>query len=59
MRVIIKNKLINKEVRCVIATTVWREGIDIPSLDCVINAAGGKSEIMTLQGVGRGLRKTD
>jgi len=25
----------------------------------VINAAGGKSEIMTLQAIGRGLRRTD
>jgi len=55
----IKNALIKKKQKCAIATAVWREGINIPSLDVVINAAGGKSEIMTLQAIGRGLRKTD
>jgi len=40
----------------VIVTDVWREGIDIPTLDCVIMAAGGKSKIYTLQAVGRGMR---
>jgi superfamily II DNA or RNA helicase len=55
----IKTALIEKKQKCVIATAVWREGINIPSLDVVINACGGKSEIMTLQAIGRGLRKTD
>jgi len=58
-RMKIKELLKSKSIRCVIATAVWREGVDIPSLDCVINAAGGKSEIMTLQAIGRGLRKTE
>jgi superfamily II DNA or RNA helicase len=53
-----KKRLDSKELKAIIATTVWREGINIPSLNVVINAAGGKSEIMTLQAVGRGLRKT-
>ena len=57
-RLEIKELLKSKSIRCVIATAVWREGVDIPSLDCVINAAGGKSEIMTLQAIGRGLRRT-
>jgi superfamily II DNA or RNA helicase len=47
-----------KEIDCVIATTIWREGVNIPSLDAIINASGGKSEIATLQGIGRGLRTT-
>jgi len=58
-REIVKEAMIQKEQKCVIATAVWREGINIPSLDVVINACGGKSEIMTLQAIGRGLRKTD
>jgi len=57
-RVAIKEALINKTVNCVIATVVWREGINIPTLDVVVNACGGKSEIMTLQAIGRGLRRT-
>jgi len=55
----IKKALQSKKTRCVVTTTVWREGINIPSLDCVIWAAGGKSDIATLQGLGRGLRTTD
>ena len=53
-------KLFNqKKIKAVISTAVWREGVNIPTLDCIINAVGGKSEIMTLQAIGRGLRKTD
>jgi superfamily II DNA or RNA helicase len=55
----IKKLLIRKRIKCVITTAVWREGVNIPSLDVLINAAGGKSEIMTLQTLGRGLRKTE
>lgn len=40
----------------VIATTVWKEGVDIPTLGAVVNAAGGKSEIAVLQNIGRGTR---
>ena len=52
----IKKALDKKDLKIVICTTVWKEGINIPSLNCVINAAGGKSEIATLQAIGRGLR---
>lgn len=55
----IKKLFIRKRIGCVITTAVWREGINIPSLDVLINAAGGKSELMTLQSIGRGLRKTN
>lgn len=54
----IKEALNNKDIHCVIATTIFREGIDIPELNVIINAAGGKSEISTLQAIGRGLRLT-
>ena len=54
----IKRDLITKERLCVISTTVWKEGVDIPNLDVVVNACGGASEIALLQIVGRGLRKT-
>jgi superfamily II DNA or RNA helicase len=40
----------------VIADAVWKEGVDIPTLGSIINASGGKSEIQTVQSVGRGLR---
>lgn len=54
----IKALFLKKKIKCVIATVVWREGINIPTLDVVVNACGGKSELVTLQAIGRGLRKT-
>ena len=42
-----------------IATTILDEGVDVPSIEVLIMAAGGKSERMVLQRVGRGLRKKD
>ena len=57
-RKIIKTSLINKKRKIVIATTAWKEGVDIPSLDVVFNAGGGKSEIVVYQPIGRGLRRT-
>ncbi|MBU2249188.1 MAG: hypothetical protein KKD77_20745, partial [Gammaproteobacteria bacterium] len=57
-RTIIKTKLISKKIKVVIATTSWTEGVDIPSLCVVIMAGAGKSELQTLQRLGRGLRRT-
>lgn len=54
----IKEALDSKKIGCVIASAIFKEGVNIPSLDCCINAAGGKSEIATLQALGRGLRTT-
>jgi len=54
-----KEGLKTKKVLCVIVSTIWKEGINIPSLDVCINAAGGVSEIATLQGVGRSLTKSE
>jgi len=42
----------------IVATKVFTEGVDIPSLATVINAQGGKSVIDTLQQIGRGMRVT-
>ena len=52
----IRKSLDDKEIKCVIATAVWREGINVRTLNTVINACGGNSEIMTMQAIGRGLR---
>jgi superfamily II DNA or RNA helicase len=41
----------------IIATPIFDEGIDAPSIRVLILAAGGKSEIRMLQRVGRGMRK--
>lgn len=42
----------------VVATRIWSEGVNIPSVDVVINAVGGESEIAAIQRFGRGLRRT-
>ena len=42
--------------RVYIASPIFDEGIDVPSIDTLILAAGGKSNIKVLQRVGRGLR---
>lgn len=36
--------------------TIFGEGVDFPTMDCVINAAGGKSDRATIQRFGRVLR---
>ncbi|RLC88870.1 MAG: hypothetical protein DRJ03_01125 [Chloroflexi bacterium] len=55
----VKRLFSEKMIGAVITTVIWKEGINIPSLDCVINACGGRGEIQTLQFTGRGLRRTD
>jgi superfamily II DNA or RNA helicase len=45
------------ELSTLIATSIFDEGIDIPSINALILATGGKSAISTLQRIGRGLRK--
>ncbi len=54
----VKRELNAGVIKAVICTTVWKEGVDIPNLQNIINAGGGKSEITVLQSIGRGLRKT-
>lgn len=58
-RVRIKNQLIDKKIFAAICTTVWKEGINIPSINVIVLAHLGKSELATLQSIGRGLRRTD
>lgn len=41
-----------------IATTCWGEGLNLPSVDVLINAKGGESKVATLQIAGRALRIT-
>jgi superfamily II DNA or RNA helicase len=44
------------EFDCIVASNIFNEGIDLPELDVVILAAGGKSSIQLTQRVGRVLR---
>lgn len=41
----------------VLISTVLGEGVDIPSLNCIVMASGGKSFKQILQKIGRGVRK--
>ncbi len=52
----VKADLKTKKLKCVICSTIWVQGINIPSLDVIINAAGGKSERIIRQLRGRGVR---
>ncbi|MDV3103681.1 DEAD/DEAH box helicase [Thermococcus waiotapuensis] len=40
----------------VLASTLLKEGVDIPEISAIILAGGGKSDIMTIQTIGRALR---
>lgn len=54
-----KEMLKSKELKCAIANVIWYEGINIPPIDIIINAEGGKASGKTLQKAGRGLRTAD
>ena len=51
-----KKLFIDKKIPCLIATSIFGEGTDIPSIDVLINGRFEKTEIQTKQGVGRALR---
>jgi superfamily II DNA or RNA helicase len=55
----VKRAFIQRKVKCIIATNIFGEGQDIPSIDALINARFQKTEIQTFQGIGRALRKTE
>ena len=44
---------------CCIATQIFDEGVDVPALDTLVLAGGGKSHVQLLQRVGRGLRRKE
>ena len=51
-----KQAFIAKRIPCLIATSIFGEGTDIPTIDVLINGRFEKTEIQTKQGVGRLLR---
>ena len=53
------NLLRNGNKSIVVATNIFDEGIDVPSVGLVIIAAGGVSKRRVLQRVGRGTRRTE
>lgn len=52
-----KNRDEKMDHKIIIATSIFDEGIDIPHLETLILAGGGKSAIKTTQRIGRALRK--
>jgi len=52
-------RLDSGDIEILVASKVFQQGVDIPNLKSCINAAGMKSEIKSLQKLGRGMRKTD
>ena len=47
------------EIRKIFATYVYKQGVDFPGLDVVVNASGGGSDIVAKQIPGRASRKSD
>lgn len=56
---IIKKFIKSKDPICLIGTNVMQTGISINEITHMINARGLKGEIPTVQGLGRGIRKSD
>jgi superfamily II DNA or RNA helicase len=54
-----KEQLKSRKLKCAIANIIWYEGINIPPIDIIINAEGGKASGKTLQKAGRGLRTSE
>jgi len=52
-------RLNSKKLECAIVTTIWGEGLDIPSLGAIIIAKAQKSKVDSLQLVGRVLRTAE
>jgi superfamily II DNA or RNA helicase len=52
----VKQAFEDGELECLIASSVYDLGVDIPSLDALILAGGGKSTVRALQRVGRVIR---
>jgi superfamily II DNA or RNA helicase len=49
----------NQESGVYISSPILDEGVDVPAMNMVILAGGGKSHVKLLQRIGRGLRKKD
>lgn len=51
--------LVAGKLDVIVCSNVFAQGVDIPSLASVVNAAGGQSVILTLQRLGRATRVTE
>lgn len=55
-RDMVKGQIENGEIDCIIASTIFDIGLDLPILSGLIIASGGKSSVRALQRVGRVIR---
>jgi superfamily II DNA or RNA helicase len=53
----VRNDFRDGRIRCVVATNIYDEGVDLPAVDVLILACGGKSPVKSLQRVGRVMRR--
>lgn len=52
----VKDMFNNGEIDCIIASSIFELGVDIPKISALVNAGGSKSTIRTLQKIGRTIR---
>ena len=52
----VKEAFTNGEYKCLIASSVFDIGVDIPALDALVLGGGGKSSVRALQRIGRVIR---
>lgn len=52
-------QLVRGDIEVLVCSVIFQEGVDIPSLQSVVIASGGKSVIAALQRIGRGMRKAE
>ena len=56
-RQIKREQLGDGTISCLVASSIFEEGIDISDIDAIVNAAGEKSKRATIQRIGRGIRE--
>lgn len=54
-----KERLVEGKIRVLIASPIFGEGVDVPSIRALVIADGGQSTANVLQKIGRGLRRKD
>lgn len=52
-----KEKLESGDIKCIVASTIFDIGVDLPALSGLIIAGGGKSSVRACQRIGRVIRK--
>lgn len=52
----VKERLLNKELNCLVASMIYDIGIDVPTLNALVLSGSGKSSVKTLQRIGRVIR---